>query len=101
MCPESWQDQNDLTQDLLPQSVRKLLGILENVKKVVASYNAKEKVTKESTEKDTGKVLRKSPEKVNERVLIPKNFSFPKRQKLRKAACCARNLGACTRPIYR
>ena len=33
MCPESWQDQYDLTQDSLPQSVRKLLGVLENVKK--------------------------------------------------------------------
>jgi hypothetical protein len=43
ICPESWQDQYNLTQDLLPQSVRKLLGILENVKKVVTSSNAKEK----------------------------------------------------------
>ncbi len=55
MCPESWQDQYDLSQDLLPQSVRKLLSILENVKKVVASSNTKEKATKESTEKVTGK----------------------------------------------
>jgi hypothetical protein len=55
MCPESWQDQYNLTQDSLPQSIRKLLGILENVKKVVASSNAKEKAMKESTEKVTGK----------------------------------------------
>jgi hypothetical protein len=56
MCPESWQDQYDLTQDSLPQGVtRKLLGILENVKKVVANSNAKERAKKESTEKATGK----------------------------------------------
>ena len=55
MCPESWQDQYDLTQDLLPQSIKKLLGILDNVEKVEASSNAKEKATKESTEKVTKK----------------------------------------------
>ena len=42
-------------QDLLPQSIRKLLGILENVKKGVANSNAKEKVSKESAEKSNGK----------------------------------------------
>jgi hypothetical protein len=55
MCPESWQDQYDLTQDLLPQSVRKLLGVLENVEKVVANSNAKDKAMKESTEKPVRK----------------------------------------------
>ncbi len=55
MCPESWQDQYNLTQDSLPQSVWKLLGVLENVKKVVANSNAKEKAAKESAEKATGK----------------------------------------------
>ena len=55
MCLKSWQDQYNLNQELLPQSIRKLLGILENVKKVVANSNAKEKATKESTEKVTGK----------------------------------------------
>jgi hypothetical protein len=55
MYPEYWQDQYDLTQGSLSQSVRKLLGILENVKKVVASSNSKEKATKESTEKGTRK----------------------------------------------
>ena len=59
MCPESWQDQYDLTQGLLPQSVRKLLGILENVEKWIANSNAKEKAAKESTEKATGKGKRK------------------------------------------
>ena len=52
MCPESWQDQYDLTQDSLPQSVRKLLGVLENVEKVVANSNAKEKAAKEKAAKE-------------------------------------------------
>ena len=51
MCPKSWQDQYDLTQDSLPQSVRKLLGI--------ANSNAKEKAAKENTEKATRKGKRK------------------------------------------
>ena len=55
MCPESWQDQYDLTQDSLPQSVRKLLGVLENVEKVVSNSDAKEKAARESSEKATGK----------------------------------------------
>jgi hypothetical protein len=42
-------------QDSLPQGVRKLLGVLENLEKVVASSNAKEKATKESAEKSAGK----------------------------------------------
>jgi hypothetical protein len=37
-----------LMQDSLPQSVRKLLGVLENVEEVVANSNAKEKAAKES-----------------------------------------------------
>jgi hypothetical protein len=55
MCPKSWQDQYNLTQDSLPQSIRKLLGVLENVEKVVANSNAKEKAVKENTDKATGK----------------------------------------------
>ena len=55
MCPKSWQDQYDLTQDSLPQSVRKLLVVLENVEKVEANSNAKDRAKKESTEKATGK----------------------------------------------
>jgi hypothetical protein len=55
MCPESWQDQYDLTQDSLPQSIRNLLGILENVDKVVANSNAKDKAARESSEKATRK----------------------------------------------
>ncbi len=34
-------------------------GVLENVEKVVANFNAKEKATKESYEKTTGKGKRK------------------------------------------
>ena len=50
-----WQDQYDLTQDSLPQSVRKLLGVLENIEKVVTSSNAKEGATKENSKKATRK----------------------------------------------
>jgi hypothetical protein len=53
MCPKSWQDQYDLNQESLPQSVRRLLGVL------CANSNVKEKATKESTEKATGKGKRK------------------------------------------
>jgi hypothetical protein len=55
MCLESWQDQYNLTQDSLPQSVRKLLGVLENVEKVVVNSTAKEKAAKESAMKSAGK----------------------------------------------
>ncbi len=55
MCHESWQDQYNLTQDSLPQSIRKLLSILQNIEKVVANSNSKEKAKKENTEKATGK----------------------------------------------
>ncbi len=88
MCPKPWQDQYDLTQDSLPQSIRKLLGILENIKKVVSSSKFQhqgkghEGMQRESHRK-----------KVNERVLIPMNFKFPIRRKLRKAVCCARIMG--------
>jgi hypothetical protein len=55
MCPESWQDQSDLMQDSLPQSIRMLLGILENVEKVVVNSNAKNKAANKNVEKATGK----------------------------------------------
>jgi hypothetical protein len=55
LCPKSWQDQYNLMQDSLPQSIRKLLGILENIEKVVANFNAKDKSARESTKKATGK----------------------------------------------
>ena len=42
-------------QDSFPLSVRKLLGALENVEKVVANSNAKKKAAKESAEKSAGK----------------------------------------------
>jgi hypothetical protein len=55
MCPKTWQDQYDLTQESTPQSVRKLLGILENVEKVVGNSTAKDKTAKESAENGAGK----------------------------------------------
>ena len=33
MCPDAWQNQYDLTQDTVPQDLRKLLTVLENIEK--------------------------------------------------------------------
>ena len=74
MCPESWQDQYDLTQDLLPQSIRKLLVILENVEKVVANSNAKEKAQKRTLRKPL-----KSARNVSTRVVVPQTTVSLKR----------------------
>jgi hypothetical protein len=76
MCPKSWQDQYDLTQVSLPQSIRKLLGILDNIKKVVANSNAKEKAMKERTEKATGKGKHKGTNS--------NKFCIPKKAKVEK-----------------
>ena len=44
MCPETWQDQYDLTQDsVTPQSMRKLLAILKNIEKMMKNQATKEK----------------------------------------------------------
>ncbi len=91
MCPESWQDQYDLTQDSLPQSVRKLLGVLENVEKVVANSNAKKRLQK--------KTERKPPEsmrKVSARVIVPWTTISVKRCESRKAALCQKHGGTHT-----
>ena len=45
----------DSTGKVAIASVRKLLGVLENVEKVVVNSNAKEKAAKESAEKSAGK----------------------------------------------
>ncbi len=83
MCPESWQDQYDLTQDSLPQSIRKLLGVLEKVKKVVANSNAKEKAKKESTENATGK--RKKGWKGKHKGSSFMNYRIPKKIRFEKS----------------
>jgi hypothetical protein len=82
MCPESWQDQYDLTQDSLPQSVRKLLVVLENVEKLVANSDAKERVKKEGTEKATGK-----RKKGKHKGTSSKDYRIPK--KVRSEKSCA------------
>jgi len=64
------------------------LGILENVKKV--NSHAKERVKKESTKKATGK-----REKGKCKGTSSMDYRIPKRGS-RKAAHCARNMGACT-----
>jgi hypothetical protein len=92
MCPESWQDQYDLMQDSLPQSIRKLLGILENVKKIVANSNAKEKAAKEGTEKATGK-----RNKGKRKGSSSNNYRIPKKVRVKKScALCQKHGGAHT-----
>ena len=90
MCPESWQDQYDLTQDSLPQSVRKLLGVLENVEKVVANSDAKERVKKEGTKKSTGK-----REKGKRKGSSSTDYRIPKKVRSEKScALCQKHGGA-------
>ena len=89
MCPKSWQDQYDLTQDLLPQSVRKLLVVLENVGKVVANSDAKERVKKESTEKAAGKC-----EKSKRKGSSSTDYRIPKKVRVKKScALCQKHGG--------
>jgi len=40
MCPDAWVDQYDLTQETVPQDLRKLLTVLENIEKCELSSNA-------------------------------------------------------------
>ena len=40
MCPDAWQNQYDLTQETVPQDLRKLLTVLENIEKCELSSNA-------------------------------------------------------------
>ena len=40
MCPEAWQNQYDLTQETVPQDLRKLLTVLENIEKCEESAGA-------------------------------------------------------------
>ncbi len=91
MCPETWQDQYDLTQESTPQSVRKLLGVLENVEKIVANSTAKDSPLK--------KMPRTAPEseaRASVKVLVPTTSESLKRLDMRKAARSARNMGART-----
>ena len=75
-------------QDSLPQSVRKLLGILENIEKVVANSNTKDKAMKESTEKATRKGKQKGTNS--------NKFCIPKKAKVEKSCMlCQKYGGAC------
>ena len=54
MCPESWQDQYDLIQEsVLPQSMRKLLTVLETIEKMTENQAAKEKARPAKQENKT------------------------------------------------
>ncbi len=92
MCPETWQDQYDLTQESTPQSVRKLLGILENVKKVVGNSTAKDKTAKESAENGAGK-----HGKGKHKGTGSNNIRVPKKARVEKScALCQKHGGAHT-----
>ncbi len=44
LCPDTWQDQYDLTQDsVTPHSIRKLLAVLKNIEKMMENQAVKEK----------------------------------------------------------
>ncbi len=91
MCPKSWQDQYDLNQEALPTSVRKLLVVLENIEKIIVNSNAREKAMKENTEKATGKC-----KKGKCKGSSSNDYHIPKKVRVEKAACCARNMGVRT-----
>ena len=80
MCPESWQDQYNLNQEVLPTSLRKLLVVLENIEKIVVNSNAKEKTAKESSEKATGK-----REKGKCKGTDSSNYQIPKKVRFKKS----------------
>ncbi len=88
MCPESWQDQYNLTQDLLPQFIRKLLGIFENIEKEVGNSNAKEKAAKENSEKATGK-----RKKGKCKGSSSKDYHIPKKVRIKKSCMLCQKHG--------
>ena len=54
MCPESWQDQYDVIQEsVLPQSMQKLLTVLETNEKMTENQAAKEKACPKKQENKT------------------------------------------------
>jgi hypothetical protein len=85
MWPKSWQDQYNLMQELLPQNIRKLLGILKNIEKCVVNSNAMDKAAKESTEKATGKGKHKGTNS-NE-------FQIPQKEKVEKSCMLCQKHG--------
>ncbi len=40
MCPDTWQNTYELTQDIVPQRLQKLLAVLENIEKCENSAGA-------------------------------------------------------------
>ncbi len=49
MCPESWQDHYNLTQETVPQETRKLLLVLENIEKLGVNEQKKPDATNAGT----------------------------------------------------
>ncbi len=90
--PRDLQDQYNLTQESTPQSVRKLLGVLENVEKVVANSTAKDKAAKESAENGAGK-----RGKGKRKGTGSNNIRVPKKARVKKScALCQKHGGAHT-----
>lgn len=80
MCPESWQDQWDLTQNIVPQSMRELINVLENIEKVMASQ-AREKPAALKSNKETNGGTEKGGAK---RPGLDANGRIPKKAKTTK-----------------
>ena len=54
MCPDSWMDLYDLTQDSIPQSMRKLLAVLENIEKCNTNSATQAAPSNEKAQKSNG-----------------------------------------------
>ncbi len=88
MCPESWQDQYDLNQEVLPTSVRQLLVVLENIEKIIVNSNAKDKTSKENTEKATRK-----REKGKRKGSSSNDYHIPKKVRVEKSCTLCQKHG--------
>jgi hypothetical protein len=88
MCPKSWQDQHDFNQEALPTSVKNLLVVLENIEKIVVNSNAKEKATKQRTEKATGK-----HKKGKRKGSSSNNYCIPKKVRVKKGCTLCQKHG--------
>ena len=91
MCPETWRDHYNTTQQYVPQDSRKLLLVLENIEKLCATtYAPKPTTNSNGTETETERETRKGSAKVR----IPTPVGFRRRSGLRSIAPYARNMGA-------
>ena len=92
MCPDSWQNQYDLSQDTIPQDSRRLLIVLENIEKLGVTPTVTQKTATNGNETPSPTESRSPTESV--RVLIPLRTIFRRRSVPRNIASYARNMGA-------